>query len=43
MRPRGLLAPGTYRIAFDEAGKHVVGEFEMAEADVSRDFALRAR
>jgi hypothetical protein len=37
------LAPGSYRLTFDEAGDHVAGEFEMKDADVTRDFVFRAR
>ena len=37
------LAPGRYRLAFDEAGKYVFAEFEMGDADTTRTFTYRAR
>lgn len=39
---RGLAA-GRYRLAFDDAVKHAFGEFEVADADVTKDFVFRAR
>ena len=37
------LAPGNYRLAFDEEGRHVIGEFEMKDADAERVFLWRTR
>jgi hypothetical protein len=35
------LAPGSYRLALDEAGRHVFGEFDVGDADVTKDFVFR--
>ena len=37
------LSPGRWRAQLDEAGAVVLGEFDVADADVTRDFVFRAR